>query len=109
MPESSFFLQQVIVQISPPWVHGFNGLELPGALPVLNCFLAADGRLHCLVYLVPDQVRDAILAGESFDDVLFVFPDPLHQIGSDTGVQRPVPFASQKVNTRLSRHTGLLA
>jgi hypothetical protein len=39
------------------------------------------------MHFVPNQPVDAILLGEPFNDVLFMLPYPLHQVGSDSCIQ----------------------
>ena len=109
MPESRWLSQQVIIQIPPMGIFCLNNIDFPCALPVLDRFLALDRRLHCLMHFIPNQIMNSVFTGKSFHHMMFVFPNPLQQIGSHSCIQCPAALAGQQVDTRLSFHTGLLA
>jgi hypothetical protein len=49
-----------------------------------------------------------ILPGEALDQIFFVLPDPLNEIGRDTYIERAVRTAGQDIDARVL-HAGFAA
>ena len=65
-------------------------------------------RLGSFVRLKIDKHFNAIFAGESFSQTLFVIPHSLHQIRCYTDIQCAVSSACHDVDKELFCHAGLL-
>lgn len=52
--------------------------------------------------LVIHETVDAVLARESFDNIVLVFPDALDEVTGDPDVERAVPLAREDVDRGLA-------
>ena len=64
--------RQVVIKMDPLRVVGFDQLDFPGSLPLLDLFLAADRSVPQRMNLEPDQTVDAISRREAGNRVGFV-------------------------------------
>ena len=79
-------------------------LHFPFAPPLLDPFLACDGRFHRVVQLLPDQPGDVELRGESVDRMRPMLPRSPDQVTGDSGIQDTMPSMGKQVDDRLPVH-----
>ena len=65
---------------------------------MLDVLLALDRIARGGVNFIPDQMFDAVSAGEAFDRFFAMFRDTANDVASDTCVERPIPAACKNVD-----------
>ena len=70
--------QNLLIQIQPSGVAFLNQPNFPRPVPLLQSLLPADGALHRVVDLIPDQNMDVIPLGKALCNVILMLPDPLN-------------------------------
>jgi hypothetical protein len=65
---------------------------------MLHRLLALDRGGDVVGLLKVDQDLDAVLAGESLGEVMFMLVDAAHEVVGDANVQRAVPPAGEDVD-----------
>jgi|GEM_PF-1812744 len=98
----------VVVQIAPLRIHGFDERKFPGAAPFLDCFLASNGRRHRLVWFEPDQGMNTVFLGKTFHEVVLVLPNALNKVGSYARVERAVSATGKDIDAWLLHRISLL-
>src|SRR3989338_9432315 len=76
-------LYDLIIQIPPCWIYGFNPHQLFCTTPPFDLLLSLDGAFHRFVRLKPNQHLAAIPSGEAFSQSFLVLVDTLHEVRSD--------------------------
>jgi hypothetical protein len=74
------------MEVAPCWILLFNELQFPFVVPFFELLLALDGRLHCVVVLVPDEIADVVLGGEALDAFIFMSGDAIPESRRDADV-----------------------
>lgn len=80
---------------------GFDQLDLPLPLPVLDLLLARDRGVHRPGEFEPDERFDAIAFGEAVEVVDPMLADALDQVRGDAGVERAVARAGHDIGAGL--------
>src|SRR6185295_8752383 len=91
-------LDQVVEQIPPAGVHGFDQRELLLARPAFDLLFASDCVRHCRVHFVPDQQLAAVAERETRNGNLAMLKGATGQVGGDTSVEGTVAAARHHVN-----------
>jgi hypothetical protein len=75
-----------VIQISPLRILLLNQPQLPLSSPFFALLFSRYCAFSAVMYFVEHQSLNPILLSESFDHMMFVLPDPLDQIGSNSSV-----------------------
>jgi hypothetical protein len=68
-----------MVQILPIQVRALDQFQFSPSFPFFQTLLPRNSRFHVLVQFVPNQLVDTVVLGESFYNVVAVFPYPLDE------------------------------
>ena len=79
-------LQDLVIQVAPAGVFFFDQSDLPRPVPLFHGLFFADGAFHRVVDFVPDEVVHLVAFGEALDEVVFVLPNSLGEVGGDAYV-----------------------
>jgi hypothetical protein len=92
-------------QIRPRQILGFDQIDFPRAMPVLQLLLALDCRRHVLKKLEADEAIDSISRRKPPTLRLAMLPHPRPQVRRHADIQRPVMLARKNINARLFAHS----
>ncbi len=67
----------------------------------LDLLLTDDGGFHRVLHFVVNQQVNMLFACKAINQVALVLPHTAYQVGSHSGIKRPIRFAGQNVDRRL--------
>ena len=102
-------LEDVGVEVLPRLVGLLDEPEFPCPFPFFESAFTGDGGFHGGVGFVPDEGVYSALVGEAIDEVVFVLPDALCEVGGDAGVEGAVGCTGKDVYARLFHGWGMVA
>ena len=69
---------QILGQIAPVGIGGFDQIHLPWPVPVFQLLLSRNGQFHCAELFEINQPLEAVFLGEAGHDALTVLVNALH-------------------------------
>lgn len=93
-----------IGEIPPFWVYRVDERFLLFSSPSLQFFFSGDGLIYVGGHFDVDELGAVILAGESWNKMLLVFPDATGKVTGHTDVENIVVMVGHDVDTALHFH-----
>jgi hypothetical protein len=98
-----YLLADLVVQIPPGRIGFLDEFELLSSAPRLYAFFPQDRFLHGGVKLGVDKRVNTVSAGETFDDLGPVFPDPAAEVACYADIEGSVPAAREDIDAGLHK------
>src|SRR5207302_412145 len=89
---------KIDVEVTPVGIVLLDQSDLPIAPPLLDLFLACDGRYRVIIALEPDEPIDTVSGAESSQQLVFMLVHPTDQIIGHAQIQRPVSPARKQID-----------
>lgn len=88
----------LVMKITPIWVHGIDQLQLPVAKILLQPLFTLDGQFHCVVVFVLHQAREFVSGLESLESSILVVTHSVPQFTGDANIECSVHHVRHDVN-----------